>query len=214
MNPRSTPRVRARSTSPTKDEIPERQRKQERLYREGVSHLDVLPGARNEMLNRAVPYLLHCVCEKIVLRFHMRFFDEAGKPGGWRGTREEHQRSVEGLIAGCLNSYPGDLASAERTIYDALCDDRERAAFRICRDLARFDDTAHDNPPGIYPLAYGELAARLDCANACAEEILKDRFAKELGFHRIETRGTRRAKGQRGIANRWRWLLRVESADG
>jgi len=164
---------RARSTS---DDLPERQKKQQRLYRQLVSHLKAASGERNELLKGAVRFLIHAACEKIVLELLMRHFDEKGKPGGWGGDRADHQRSVENLIAGCVASYPENLPLAAREDYARLADDLERAAYRICRDPSRFDDTEHGNPPGIYPLAFGELAARLDCSNAVAERILKSRF--------------------------------------
>lgn len=201
--------LRTRSTSPRPDERSEKEQKQQRLYRELVSHHKAQKGNRNALLNHAVPFLIHTVCQTLVLSFFMRHFDEIGKPGGWAESREKHQRSVEGLIAGCLASYPEDLIPAERTIYEGLGSDRDRAAFRICRDLAQFDDTKHHNPPGIFPLAYGELAARLDCANVTAEELLKSRFLAEKGVISIESPGFPRRKGYPNTATRWRWLLQA-----
>lgn len=205
---RSTSSPHARSTSPRRpDERSEKEQKQRRLYRERVSHLRAPPGERNELLTRAVNYLLHAVCEKLVLDFLMQHFDQIGKPGGGAGTREDHQRSIQGLIEGCLASYPEKLGADERSIYERCRDDRQRAAFRICRDLARFDDSEHGNPPGIFPMAYGELAARLDCANVTAEELLKARFVGGLGLLWIESAGLPRRKGYPSIATRWRWLV-------
>ena len=204
---RSTSPSRPRSTSPRPDERSEKEQKQRRIYREQVSHLRAPTGERNELLTRAVNYLLHAVCEKLVLDFLMQHFDQIGKPGGWAGTREDHQRSIQGLIEGCLASYPEKLGADERSIYERCRDDRQRAAFRICRDLARFDDSEHGNPPGIFPMAYGELAARLDCANVTAEELLKARFVGRLGLLWIESAGLPRRKGNPSIATRWRWLV-------
>ena len=147
------------------------------------------------------------VSEKLVIAFLMRHFDEVGKPGGWNARREDHQKSVKSLIEGCLQSYPDKLGPAECAINTQLCDDGERATFRICRDLAKRDDSGNGNPPGIFPLAYGELAARLDCSNGCAEHILKYRFDRELKILRVETLGLARQKGKRALATRWRWLI-------
>jgi len=46
--------------------------------------------------------------------------------------------------------YPATLGNAERAAYARLDDKGECAAFRICRDLSRFDDSEHGNPPGIF----------------------------------------------------------------
>lgn len=204
-NLRSTPSSCARSTSAQKTQRNERAEKQKRLYRKFVSRLKAQAGDRNALLTRAVPFLIHVVCEKLVSSFLMQHFDQIGTTGGWSGTREEHQKSVEGLIAGCLASYPAKLTPSERSIYERLRDGLDRAAFRICRNLANYDDTKNNNPPGIFPLSYGELAARLDCSNSIAEELLKKRFRDGLRLLEIESCGLRREKGQPNIATRWRW---------
>ena len=183
------------------------QLKQQRLYRTLVEHLSATEGTRNAMLNQSVNYLIHTLAESLVIEFLLRHYDEKGKPGGWRETRVEHEKSVRNLVEGCVRDYPAKLSEAERTIYLSLRDETERTTFRICRDLAARDDPKLECPPGLFLLAYGELAARLNSTNRIAERVLKYRFKGELEIAAIVTPGTRRSKGTAGRSTRWRWLL-------
>lgn len=189
-----------RSTSLMGRAAQEKAAKQERLYQDLLGHLPTKQGERNAFICRTVPYLFHAVCEALVIRFSMRYFDEVGKPSGWRGDRDGHRKSVGSLIEALKEKYPVKLSPAERGIYERLKDDTERAAFRICRDCAR-----RAGPRGIFPMAYGELAARLNCATGKAEKLLKGRFRDELQILRVDTVGQRRAKGRKGIGTRWRY---------
>ena len=159
------------------------------------------------MLNQSVNYLIHTISEPLVIKFLLRHFDEKGKPAGWGGTRDDHEKSIRSLVEGCVRDYPEKLSEAQRTIYLGLRDDLERTAFRICRDLAKRLDIERGCPQGLFLLAYGELAARLDCGSGSAEKLLKHGFKDELKIVAIETPGTRRSKDTRGLATRWRWLL-------
>ena len=195
------------STSARSTSADEMQLKQKRLYRTLVEHLSATEGTRNAMLNQSVNYLIHTLAESLVIEFLLRHYDEKGKPGGWRETRVEHEKSVRNLVEGCVRDYPAKLSEAERTIYLSLRDETERTTFRICRDLAARDDPKLECPPGLFLLAYGELAARLNSTNRIAERVLKYRFKGELEIAAIVTPGTRRSKGTAGRSTRWRWLL-------
>jgi hypothetical protein len=198
--------IRARST--VSDEGDDIRRAQGRLYRENVKTLGAGPGSRNELLKTAVPYLLHVVCEQLVLEFLLRHYREIGKLAGWRATLDEHETSIRSLIDGTVRDYPEKLSFSERAIYGQLRDDTERAAFRIIRDLAKCDATERQCPPGVLILSRPELAARLASSSfSSARAILCKRFANDLGIIEVETRGLQRTKGQRGGATRWRWML-------
>ncbi len=195
------------STSTRSTSEGEREQKQKRLYRSLVGHLPATEGTRNAMLNQSVNYLIHAISEPLVIKFLLRHFDEKGKPGGWSDTRDEHEKSVRNLVAGCVRDYPEKLSEEQRTIYLSLRDETERTTFRICRDLAKRDDPERGCPQGLFLLAYGELAARLDVGTGLAEKVLKHRFRDELKIVAVVTPGTRRSKDTPGLATRWRWLL-------
>jgi hypothetical protein len=200
----------ARSTA--KGEAADIQRAQKRLYREHVASLRAVSGQRNALLRSAVPYLVHVVCEKLAVEFLLRHFDEIGKAAGWRATRAEHEECIRSLVAGTLRNYPEKLAPVERVKYEKLGDDEERAAFRIGRDLAARNSPDLDCPPGLFLLSRPELAARLGLSSFSRARAILARFAS-LHIIEVERAGLPRARGQRGLATRFRWVLSMR-ADG
>lgn len=188
----------------------ERAAKKWRLYGNLVRHLRAESGERNDLLSRAVPFVLHAVCPKLAMAFFMRHFDEAAEQSGWRATRKEHKRSVDALISGYVRDYAGKLPESDRARYAQLSSDLHRAAFRICRDCAKRNDPDRNSPPGLFVMAYGELAARLECSNATAHAVLMS-FVR-TGLIQVEIAGVQRVKGVIGKGTQWRWLLPVQSS--
>lgn len=190
----------------------ERAQKTNRLYRDLLGHMETVAGQRNNFICRTVPFLYHAVSEPLIVAFSMRYFDERGRGAGWDEPRASHRAKVERLLEGLPALYVSALTAAERAIYDQLMNPAEQTTFRICRDCARRDDSLTGNPVGIFPMAYGELAARLSCANAVAEKILKGRFLETFHLVAVETAGLRRERGKPCVATRWRWKLPFDSS--
>jgi hypothetical protein len=199
--------VTTRSTSPDGVAAQERAEKLERLFQDLLAHVPTGPRQRNAFICHNVPYLFHAVCQPLALRLALRYYDEHGKPSGWRGDRETFAKSVQSVLEAIAKKYLTKLPTPERRVYEKLTDDTERAAFRICRDLALRRKRAKDCGPGVFPMPFGELAVRLECSNKRAETILKARFRGKLRILRVEEAGMRRAKGQKGQGTRWRYLL-------
>lgn len=188
----------------------ERAEKQNRLYHDLAAHLATGPGHRNALITSAVSFLYRAVAEPLVVAMSMRYFDEVGKPSGWGESRQAHRIKVEQLLKGLPARYFAGLTAAQAAIYGQLRDDRERAAFRICLDCACRDDRETGGcGPGELAMAYGELAARLDCGTSVAYALLLRRFSGDLRFMHIKTPGTKRRKGERAVATIWHFLPRL-----
>jgi len=79
-------------------------------------------------------------------------------------------------------------------------------AYRICRDLASFDDEEYE-PPNFH-LSYQQLANRINTHPQAAQRIMKD--LKTLGFVSVVKKGLKYKKGQRRRASVWEWKLSLD----
>jgi len=153
---------------------------------------------RNAWLLEAVPFLFracHRDAAEALALLHLRIH-----PKLYAGPEEEHRTSFLGLWEGLEHEYPARLSLSEKDIYEQL-DERERSAFRICKDLA------HAKKDRTFFLASDHLAARLALGPVKGWRLLQT-FEK-LGFLRLVSKGDTYAKGlgRRARASTYQWLL-------
>jgi len=153
---------------------------------------------RNAWLLEAVPFLFracHRDAAEALALLHLRIH-----PKLYAGPEEEHRTSFLGLWEGLEHEYPARLSLFEKDIYEQL-DERERSAFRICRDLA------HAKKDRTFFLASDHLAARLALGPVNGWRLL--RTFEKLGFLRLVSKGDTYAKGlgRRPQASTYQWLL-------
>gem|GEM_PF-5367351 len=158
-------------------------------------------GGRNKFIVEAVPALLRRLAPMRVIELVTLFFDLHAEI--FKSSREAHAHEAGEQLRNCLDTYRLSLPGGERALYDKL-KERERAVFRICRDLARCNG---DQAPHFY-LSAGQAALRLAEKDMTAwRELLE---LAEAGFITMITPGTRRRKGIRGEATVWKWNLSLE----
>ena len=153
---------------------------------------------RNAWLLEAVPFLFracHRDAAEALALLHLRIH-----PKLYAGPEEEHRTSFLGLWEGLEHEYPARLSLSEKDIYEQL-DERERSAFRICKDLA------HAKKDRTFFLASDHLAARLALGTVNGWRLL--RTFEKLGFIREVSKGDTYAKGlgRRARASTYQWLL-------
>jgi hypothetical protein len=159
------------------------------LYR-----LPVAPNERNKWLADVVPFLFSAVSEPIaahLARHHLERNRDI-----YRGSTEEHMKSLEKLWQGCEADYPNELSPKEAAVFAQL-ENEERAAFRIMRDLAKAKD-------GTFYMACDQIEARL--GNGCNGWRLLNQFCALRIIEKV-TRGQRWETGRRAKAATYRWLL-------
>jgi len=161
-------------------------------------HHDVQPHNRNAVIVQAVPFLYRAVAEVVLIAL-MRHFWQRHHPM-FRATEAEHLQEAEAMLAGVRTTFLSELPEAERALYLEM-NPRTQASYRICRDLA----AQASFKPGEFFMSAGDLAHRLGVNPRQAHRVLMELC--ELGVLRIETLGTRRAKGIPGRATIYAWTL-------
>ena len=115
-----------------------------------------------------------------------------------------------------MNEFSAHLKALERDFYGNLrkgeLKDYQKLslthqdAYRICRDLASFDDEEYQPPK--FHLSCQELANRLNIHPQTAQRVMKD--LKTLDFLSLEKKGLKYKKGRRKRASVWEWKLSLD----
>lgn len=156
---------------------------------------------RNDFIKNAVPFLYRAVAEQFITELVGHFYD--CNRAFFRDPRDQHMREAQAMLKAVAETYAAELSVGERKIYAALPDERERDAFRICRDLS-FVPNANREPSTFF-LAFNHLADRLGVFPTQAQRILRNMAG--CGLLELLQKGTRRAAGVRGEATIYKWLL-------
>lgn len=158
------------------------------------------PHARNDFLVQAVPFLYRAVAPDLIeplvshyYRCHRALF---------RDSLAQHQREARSLFEGVAHSWRAALPKAEGTLYDAL-PEREKTAYRICRDLAMRSETP--GAPGVFFLSCEHLADRLGLHSPQAQRVIH--LLVGIGCLEVVKKGMRRESGVSPCATSYRWLL-------
>lgn len=158
-------------------------------------------GTRNSFITNAVPFLYRAVCPALVRSFSAQFYREGR--GVFNDPEDQHARETVAMIEAVERTYLAELSPLEKGLHTRLSPDRQ-AALRICRALARATNRPTEPPP-LFFLAVGDLAARLCLSNMTAYRILRD-FC-DLKVLSVEIPGQRRAAGVTGMATVYKYLL-------
>lgn len=167
-------------------------------------------GERNREIVQSVPFLYRAVSVETV-RLFMSWFYRANE-NFFHSPIETHMQEIEAMLKAVEVSYVTELAPTEQEFWNAL-GERERDAFRICRDLA-FRKSANELPPPLFYLSQENLAERLGLFKTsggpqgeAAGRTL--RFLTDFGAIGVHIPGLRRATGTAGRATQYKWLLRT-----
>lgn len=160
-------------------------------------------GTRNGLMVEITASCFCALAPEFVLAFAVEYFKQhadvfADYP------LETYQREVESMLTGCLRDYPQRLSEGERHAYAALGCQREQAAFRIAQSLSKCESDA-TVPPPLFFLSCPNLADRLGIF--CMSAGLTLKHFEAMGIIKLEVPGVKRAKGQKGIAAVYRWML-------
>jgi hypothetical protein len=173
------------------------------LYRTFVvPRFQAMAGARNGFIVQAVPFLYRVVGDHAILDL-VRCFYEANRPL-FNDSVQKHISEATAMLASAAKTYLESLTQTEREIYETLPNDRERDAFRICRDLARLSPEPGREPLTFY-LAFGHLGDRLGIKGPQAQRIMRQ--FESYGLLKLVRKGTRRSAGARGEPGQYQWLL-------
>lgn len=122
---------------------------------------------------------------------------------------EQHMHEAEAHLDAREATWRNSLSDGERALAEQLRQPL-RESFRICRDLAKRDNA--ECPRGKFFLSMGDLADRISLRTVEAQRIFH--VLEGLGCLEIATKGTRHAKGARGIATRYLWKLDLPKSSG
>jgi hypothetical protein len=160
-------------------------------------------GFRNDMVVEIVTNLFCFVTPQFVIIFAEEYY--------WQNMDvfsdydfATYQNEASSHLEACLRSYQERLTARQRTVYDALRGEREQSIFRIVHGLAQ-SETESDFPPPLFFLSYDHLGDRVGVHGTTAQRIMQTFI--HAGILSLETRGTKRAGGVRGVATVWRWML-------
>ncbi len=149
-------------------------------------------GKRNEWLLEVTPLLFRALSGPVAARLVEICYDLS--VGIWTDPKDEHMASFGKLWSGCESSYPAELNARELAYYLEI-DGAEKAAFRICRDLAAKND-------GVFFIPSDHMRWRTQ-GNGWG---ILNRFQKH-GLLKLVAAGQRREKGAHAKAATYRWLL-------
>jgi hypothetical protein len=174
------------------------------IYRQFIESKPVNRGERHVFLTRVVPSMFEVVAEPVLLdllRLH-----HCGQTGTWCMALKGHIEEAEEVLAGYGARYREALGERERTVfYNRLSDAKRRAAFRVCRGLAR---SAKAKELGWFFLSCRELASRIGSHPDTAHAILCE-FKAERLIECVKVGDSLKVpvgEGQRREATTWRWL--------
>ena len=124
---------------------------------------------------------------------------------------EQWQGEARAMLEGCRQSFPSRLNDRERAAYAVLCDEQERTAFRICHNLSKCESDA-TVPPPLFHLSCQQLRTRLGIVKMRAWRML--RAFEKSGIIETVSVGTVRAKGVKGVATVYRWMMNTGGVNG
>ncbi len=149
-------------------------------------------GKRNDWLLEVTPLLFRALSSPVAARLVEIGYDLS--VGIWTDPKEDHMASFGKLWSGCESIYPSELNAGEVAYYYEI-DGPEKAAFRICRDLAAKND-------GVFFIPSDHMRWRTQ-GNGWG---ILNRFQKH-GLLKLVAPGQRREKGTHAKAATYRWLL-------
>lgn len=158
------------------------------------------PHERNKFVVDAIPFLHCAVADGIALDFAGCFYD--CNRSLFHDTAEQHLKEAAAMLKSVAKTYAESLHEVERSIYDTL-PEKERVAFRICRDLAKLKTPARE--PQTFFLSFNHLSDRLGIFPMQAQRIMWQ--LENYGLIKLLKKGTRRAAGVRGEAGIYQWQL-------
>ncbi|MDX2079416.1 MAG: BT4734/BF3469 family protein [Terrimicrobiaceae bacterium] len=170
---------------------------------------------RNSRIVESIPLLFHALSEDAIL-LYMEWFYRFNEHL-FEASLEQHMKEAKSMLRNVGASYPGMLSEHEREVYSVL-NECNRAAFRICRDLA-FRSAEGELPPPAFFLSHGSLAERLNRFKASGEPQSEYggralRLLTNYEIIRVTTVGKRRERGVLPEATRYEWLLAAPDANG
>lgn len=159
-------------------------------------------GHRNRAIVAIAAKLFHVVRPEFVLLMLNEF-----KREHW-DVYESYDGDFDGealaMVEGMLAQYPSELNEAEKSHYLDLPLEKQ-AAFRILRSLAKCESDPDFPPPNFFQ-SRNELANRLgQYGSENAKWIFND--LQKRGIIELVKLGTQRAKGVKGEASVWRWMM-------
>lgn len=157
-------------------------------------------GTRNDFIIKAVPFLFGAVCDDLTVAFCEHYYRRHA--GIFHDSLEVHSHSVREHLASVRTTYLGELSDDERELYQELSPEL-LPVFRIARDFALLDSAGF--PPPLLQMASGHLGERLNCSGDKAARALAQLIAFQV--LKMERLGIRRAKGAKGVATVYRYLL-------
>jgi hypothetical protein len=166
-------------------------------------------GQRNAAVVGIVSQLFFMVKPSFVVMLLDQFYaDKAEVFGDY--PKSDFNQQVKSMLIRSLRDYGTRqaLTAEEHQIYSQLTTDYQ-TAFRICRSLAHLDDETM--PPPLFHLSCHQLAIRLGRFDIEASRMLKALVKR--GVLKVEQageawpKGKAWAKGEKGKATVYRWLL-------
>ncbi|MBE7497075.1 MAG: hypothetical protein HS117_19205 [Verrucomicrobiaceae bacterium] len=158
-------------------------------------------GLRNAALVEMVPVLYSAIAPRFIPVFAEELYMQ--HQGVFRDLLDQHLKEALSLLDGCARDYAQKrLTPEEATHYQQLAE-RQQAVFRICHALSGIEN--EECPPPHFFLSAEKLGHRLGVLDPVAHRELK--ALCRLGIIRVTRVGTRRAKGQPGMATHYEWLL-------
>ena len=175
-----------------------------RLYSEFIEpRYQAQAHGRNGFIVESVPFLYRAVAARFVLELVGCFYD--CNHALFNNTREQHMKEAEAMLKFVAKTYTESLSADERKIYEAL-PEREREAFRICRDLALLEQP--DKARDTFCMSFNQLGDRLGVFPPEAQRIMWQ--LESYGLIRMLEKGTRRTPGIKAKAGTYQWLLQPQ----
>ena len=171
---------------------------------EGAFHPDF--SQRNKILIEFVTLKTGTICRELIWRIAIAFYENYQPI--FKDPIDSHKKELRSHIDALHETFLASLPPEERMFIHSV-DEVELDMFRICRDLASYEEKV-EVPPPFFFLSCAELASRLLIDEKSAHRKL-NKFQR-LGFIAIKKKGTRRQKGQRGRATHWEWKLSLPVA--
>lgn len=170
------------------------------IEREG----DMNFSMRNQELIRQTTLLYSMVGEHMTEKL-IRAFYHIYKPF-FEADIHQHMKEFSAHLKALQEDYLNSLPKDELVLYNEL-NQHQQDTFRICRDLASFDDKEYPAPS--FHLSFQELANRLDIHAPQAQRIMKD--FRSIQFVKLIKKGQKYKAGQKSKASIWEWKLSLNA---
>jgi hypothetical protein len=170
------------------------------IEREGDMNFSI----RNQELIRQTTVLYSMVGEHMT-EMLIRAFYHIYKPF-FEADIHQHMHEFSAHLNALQRDYLNSLSGNELAVYQQL-NPMQKDTFRICRDLASFEDDEY--PPPSFHLSFQELANRLDIHAPQAQRIMKD--FRSIQFVKLIKKGQKYKAGRRSRASIWEWKLSLNA---